>query len=91
MREVNESQLPRFRVAPETLDHFHVIQDLPFGTKSFKLSSGEVLDIPNVIRVMAATHVVQQYHQYCKETEFSDPLQKSRLMKVMSEACLTSI
>ena len=69
----------------------HVIQDLPFGTKSFKLSSGEVLDIPNVIRVMAPTPVVQQYHQYCKETEFPDPLQKSTLMKVMSEACLPSI
>ena len=98
IREVNESQVPRYRVAPEKLDHFldfvtssHVIQDLPFGTKSFKLSSGEVLDIPNVIRVMAPTHVVQQYHQYCKETEFADPLQKSTLMKVMSEACLASI
>ena len=98
MREVNESQVPRYRVAPEKLDHFldfatssHVIQDLPYGTKSFKLSSGEVLDIPNVIRVMAPTHVVQQYHQYCKETEFPDPLQKSTLMKVMSEACLASI
>ena len=98
MREVNESQVPRYRVAPEKLDHFldivtnsHVIQDLPFGTKSFKLSSDEVLDIPNVIRVMAPTHVVPQYHQYCKEMEFPDPLQKSTLMKVMSKACLASI
>lgn len=98
MREANESKVPRYRVAPEKLDHFldfvtssHVIQDLPFGMKSFKLSSGEVLEIPNVIRVMAPTHLVQQYHQYCKETEFSDPLQKSTLMKVMSEACLASI
>ena len=89
--------MPRYRVAPEKLDHFldfvtssHVIRGLPFGTKTFKLSSGEVLDIPNVIRVMAPTHVVQQYHQCCKETEFPDPLQKSKLMKVMSEACLAS-
>ena len=98
MREVNESHVPHYRVVPEKLDHFldfvtssPVIQDLPFGTKSFKLSSGEVFDIPTVIRVMAPTHVVQQYHQYCKETEFPDPLQKSTLMKVMSEACLASI
>ena len=68
-----------------------MIQDLPFGTKSFQLSSGEVLDIPNVIRVMAPTHVLQQYHRYCKETEFPDPLQKSTLMKVMSETCLAPI
>lgn len=98
MRESNESNSPRERVAPEKLDHFldfttssHIIQDLPFGMKKIKLSSGEVLDIPNVIRVLAPTHLVQQYHEYCQETEFQDPLKRSTLMNVLSEACLASI
>ena len=38
-----------------------------------------------------AVRHVQQYHQYCKETEFPDPLQKRTLIKVMSEVCLASI
>ena len=98
MREPIQTNVPRDRVAPEKLDHFldfvtssHVIQDLPFGMKKVKLSSGEVLDIPNVIRLLAPTHLVQQYHQYCEETQFSSPLQKSTLMKILSEACLASI
>ena len=98
VREPVETNVPRERVAPEKLDHFldfvtssHIIQDLPFGMKHIKLSSGEVLDVPNVVRLLAPTHLVKQYHEYCTETGFQDPLQKSTLMKVMSEACLASI
>lgn len=98
MREPVETNVTRERVAPEKLDHFldfvtssHIIQDLPFGMKHIKLSSGEVLDVPNVVRLLAPTHLVKQYHEFCLETGFQDPLQKSTLMKVMSEACLASI
>ena len=98
MREDDQSHGHRERATSEKLDHFldfvtssHVIQDLPFGMKSLKLSSGEMLDIPNVIRLLAPTHLVKQYHQYCKETEFPGPLQKTTLMNVLSEACVASI
>jgi len=47
---------PRMLVDPNQLDHFltfiaspHIIQDLPFGQKYMKLSTGEVLETPNVI------------------------------------------
>lgn len=98
MREVNESQVPRYRVAPEKLGHFldfatssHIIQDLPFRTKGSNCLLARFFLSQMSSAIMAPTHVVQQYHQYCRETEFPDPLQKSTLMKVMSEACLQGL
>lgn len=56
----------RMRVPPEMVDHFisfitsqHIIQDLPFGQKRLKLSSGKVLIVPNVIRNMVPERLVQ--------------------------------
>ena len=50
---------PRLRVSSEQLDHFltfitspPVIQDLPFGQRYLHLSSGQVLETPNVIDTM---------------------------------------
>ena len=50
------------------LDHFldfitspRVIQDLPFREKSIKLSSKEVITVPNVIRVMVPESIVKKY------------------------------
>lgn len=50
---------PRMRVDSSQLDHFltfitsqHVIQDLPFGQRYLRLSSGKLLETPNVIRTM---------------------------------------
>ena len=50
---------PRLRVSSEQLDHFltfitspPVIQYLPFGQRYLHLSSGQVLETPNVIHTM---------------------------------------
>ena len=47
----------RMYVSPKQLDHFldfmtraHIVQDLPFGEKTFKLSTKEESAVPNVIR-----------------------------------------
>jgi len=49
----------RIKVDLKQLDHFlsfitspHLVQDMPYGTKHLKLSSGEIIDVPNVIRTM---------------------------------------
>ena len=62
----------RTRVDISQLDHFvnliaspYIVQDLPFGEKFLKLSSGEVIHTPNVIRVSVNERIIDQYLQYC--------------------------
>ena len=49
----------RYRLDRQNLDHFldfticpHYIQDVAYGTKKLKISTGEVLQIPNVVRTV---------------------------------------
>lgn len=56
---VHERHVPRLQIDKGQLDHFlayitspHIVQDLPFGEKTLKLSSGRVISVPNVIRTM---------------------------------------
>lgn len=79
----------RMKIDPSQLDHFltfitspHVIQDLPFGEKTTKLSTGEVLQIPNVIRTMIPSTLIRQYQEYCKETSFQS-LSESTLRRIL--------
>ena len=67
----------RMYVEPEKLDHFlsfitstHIVQDLPFGEKSLKLSSNAVIKVLNVIRWIIPEHIVKQYQSYCRESGF---------------------
>ena len=50
------------RMDRKQLDHFitfitsgHLIQDLPFGEKRLKLTSGKEIKVPNIIRTKATT------------------------------------
>ena len=59
---------PRMRIIEQQLDHFLdfivsplFVQDLPFGQKHLKLSSGKVLETPNVIRSMIPERIVKHY------------------------------
>lgn len=61
---------PRCKIDLKELDHFlnfitspYIIQDLPFGEKFLKLSSGEVVQTPNVIRVSVNERIINQYLQ----------------------------
>ena len=49
-----------------------------------KLSSGELIEVPHVIRLMIPQRVVQQYKQFCMETNFK-PFSESTLLRVLSE------
>ena len=86
----------RTRVDINQLDHFvnfitspYIVQDLPFGERFLKLSSGEVIHTPNVIRVSVNERIIDQYLQYCQEGE-ATPLSKSTLRRVLS-ACSASV
>ena len=82
---------------PTKLEHFldfitssNIVQDLPFGRRTLTLSSGEKIDIPNVIRTMLPSHLIRQYNQYCSEEDFI-PLSTRTLFRILSEACVASV
>ena len=88
-------QSPRWRIDLNQLDHFldfitspYIVQDLPFGERFLKLSTGEVVQTPNVIRVSVSGHIIDQYVQYCNEKEVK-PLSNSTLRRILS-SCLAS-
>lgn len=86
----------RMYVKPEKLEHFisfitssHIVQDLPFGEKTLKLSSQTEIIIPNVIRSLIPEQVICQYQSYCQETGF-EPMSRSSLCRVLS-VCSASV
>ena len=75
---VPENKSPRMRIDESKLDYFlsfitssHVVQDLPFGERYLRLSNGEILETPNVIRTMIPKRIIEQYTQFCKENDLS--------------------
>ncbi|CAF4621306.1 unnamed protein product, partial [Rotaria sp. Silwood2] len=68
----------------------HVCTDLPFGEKVLKLSSVVELFIPNTIRNMGATRIIDQYFHYCKEMcSDLEPLGKNSLITIL-DTCKAS-
>ena len=43
------------------------LQDVAFGTKTLKLSSGERVPIPSVVRTMTASKIIYLYHEECRD------------------------
>lgn len=85
----------RMSVKEDKLDHFltfitstHIVQDLPFGEKTLKLSSGAVMKIPNVIRSEIPEHIIRQYQGYCKDVGYV-PMSRSTLLRVL-DVCSAS-
>ncbi|XP_071150590.1 uncharacterized protein [Mytilus edulis] len=62
----------------------HIIKDLPFGERKMRLSSGKIIETPNVIRCMAPAAIIQQFKQYCAENE-EIPLGDSTMFKILTE------
>ena len=86
---------PRCKIDLKELDHFlsfitspYTIQDLPFGEKFLKLSSGEVVQTPNVIRVSVNERIISQ-HLQCYNESGRDPLGRGTLRRILS-ACRAS-
>ena len=86
----------RIRIDPAKLEHFvsfitspHVIQDVPFGMKLLKLSTGEIIRTPIVVRTMIPERIVQQYQQYCYEANFMT-MSKRTLQRIL-DVCSASV
>ena len=87
--EISAKKSPRLRIELTQLDHFldyitspHVTQDLPFGQRYLRLSSGQVLETPNVIRTMIPSRLVRQYQAYCEETGFK-PFGAATMLRIL--------
>ena len=86
---VEKSPSHRVRLPPVKLDHFfdfvncpYFYQDVAFGTRKLRLTSGEKITMPNVIRKVARSTMVKQYLQFCEEDQF-DPLSRATLFRIL--------
>ena len=78
------------------VDHFikyisppDLLQDVAFGTKTFKLDSDERIIIPAVIRTLTPSRIINQYTSYYKQQEF-DPASERSLFRIL-EICSASM
>ena len=63
-KKINDGQLEHFI---DFITSSNVIKDLPYGMKTMKLVSGEIIEVPNLIRCLAPSSIVEQYSQYCED------------------------
>ena len=94
--EVETRSVPRMYVSALKLDHFldfitseHVIQELPFGERTLKLSSEKKITVTNVVRKVIPERVIQQYNLFCTETSFA-PMGRSTLHNIL-DVCSASV
>ena len=71
------------------MDHFleftsrpYFYQDVAFGSRKFKLDSGEELVMPNIVRTVARCTIINQYLDFCKEENFS-PMSRATMWTVL--------
>ena len=81
--------ISRSRLHLTKVDHFldfisrpNFLQDVAYWTKSLKLSSGDTIEIPNVVRTVIVSRLVDLYRRYCQETAF-EPLGRSTLFRIL--------
>ena len=71
------------------VDHFlefanrpYFYQDVAYGSRILKLDSGEKIPMPNVVRTVTRSTMVNQYQSFCEEEGFN-PLSRSILFKIL--------
>ena len=86
---IDAPKLQRSLLDPTKVDHFldfiaspSFLQDVAYGTKKLKLTTGEEIEIPNVVRTVIASRLVQLYQLYCAELDFT-PLGRSTLFNII--------
>ena len=53
-----------------------------YGTRKLKLDSGQTLTMPNIIRNVTRSTLIQQYSKHCEEEEVQ-PLSRATLFRVL--------
>ena len=86
---IEPPKLQRTRLDPVKVDHFldfisspSFLQDVAYGTRNLKLSTGEKIEIPSVVRTIISSRLVQLYLKYCTESAF-EPLRRSTLFSII--------
>ncbi|KAK6173861.1 hypothetical protein SNE40_017244 [Patella caerulea] len=92
---VEIAPIQRNRMEEVKIDHFidfvsrpEFVQDVAYGTKTMKLSHEEKLTIPNVVRTVVVSRIIDLYIAYCEETSF-ELLGKSLLFSII-QVCAAS-
>lgn len=89
--EICEEKGPviRYRLDEKKVDHFMdfisspcYLQDVAYGTRRLKLSNGEVIEVPNMVRTVMNSRMIMLYESYCRETCFK-PLGRSTLFTIL--------
>ena len=93
---IPEEPIYRARISTPQIHHFvdyisrhDMIQDVAFGTKTLRLSSGDSIVIPAVVRTMIPSRIIDQYLSYCDQQNFV-PSRKRSLFR-MIEVCAASL
>ena len=86
---IEKQKYSRIRVDTTKLDHFlafanrpYFYQDVAYGTRKLKLDSGQTLTMPNIIRNVTRSTLIQQYFIHCEE-EGVEPLSRATLFRVL--------
>ena len=84
-----EKTFHRVRLATVKLDHFidfvnqpYFYQDVAFGTRKLTLSDGEKIEMPNIIRKVTRSTMINQYLHFCAEENF-EPLSRATLFRIL--------
>ena len=79
----------RVRIDMGKVDHFlqfvnrpYFYQDVSYGTKILVLDSGNRMEMPNVLRIVTRSTMIEQYVEYCKEQCY-EPLSRSTMFKIL--------
>lgn len=88
---VSEEREPviRYRLDGEKVDHFldfisspHYLQDVAYGTRKLKMVTGEIIEIPDLVRTVISSRMVKLYQSYCREVDFH-PLGRSTIFSIL--------
>jgi len=82
--------LQRTHLDPVKVDHFldfisspSFLQDVAYGTRYLKLSTGGKIEMPSVVRTIISANLVQLYLKYCAKSAF-EPLRRSTLFGIIN-------
>uniref|UniRef100_A0A8W8MLP4 Uncharacterized protein n=1 Tax=Magallana gigas TaxID=29159 RepID=A0A8W8MLP4_MAGGI len=60
------------------------IQDVEFGDIILKLTTGQIIHIPDVVRTLIGSRIISTYLAYCAEVSF-EALKRSRLYHILKQ------
>ena len=79
----------RVRLDMGKVDHFvefinrpYFYQDVSYGNKVLTLDNGDRIEMPNVVRILTRSTMIEQYLEYCKE-QCHELLSRSTLFKIL--------